>query len=61
MQQRNQPSALRDPEPDLLEEVSRVLLWPLAIFCVECRLAGGDVGVVGADPPGALEDLPEGV
>jgi len=50
---------LRNPKPDSLVDVSWVLLGPLAILCIQCSLAGGDIGISRVDEGGSFEELPE--
>ena len=52
---------LRQPEPELLKDVARDLLWPVRISHVQGCLAGEDVRLGGLDPPRTLKDLPERV
>lgn len=53
--------SLRDPEPDLLKHVPRVLLGPVAILGIQGSFPGGDVGVGWVVPVRTLEKLPEEV
>jgi len=50
---------LRNPEPNLLEDVSWMLFRPLGILSIQCSLTSCDIGIFGFDPWGSLEDLPE--
>ena len=57
----NTRTHLRNPEPNSLDDISRDLLGPVSILCIQSCLACCDVGVGGVDPVGSLEDLPESV
>ena len=52
---------LRNPEPYSLENVSWDQLRPLAVLCIQSRLARVDVCIIGRDPVGSLKYLPEGI
>jgi hypothetical protein len=52
---------LRNPEPDLLNDVSRNLFRPLPILSIQSCLAGGDIGIMRGDPVRSLQNLPKGI
>lgn len=52
---------LRNPEPDLLQDVLWDLLWPLSILRIKRCLSSGDVRILWPNPGRTLEDLPEQV
>ena len=54
-------TTLSDPEPDLLNHVSGVLLGPVQIRLVEGRFARVQICLRRVDPFRALENLPESV
>jgi hypothetical protein len=52
---------LRNPEPNLLEEVLWDLIWPLVILGIKRRLTSRDISISWVDEVCTLEDLPEQV
>lgn len=54
-------AALCDPEPNPLQHIPRDSLRPLRIRRIQRVLAGEDVGLLGTQPLGPLEDLPKGI
>ena len=57
----NLPRQLRNPEPDPLENVPRVLVWPVQIRFIQRGFPGLDIGFGGIDPSCALKNLPKGI
>jgi len=51
--------ALRDPEPNLLEEIAWILFGPDLV--VNSVLAAPNISLAGANKPRAFEHLPEDV
>ena len=51
-------SQSRDPEPDLLEDVSGDLHGPVQVSRIQSRFAGVEVHIDGVDEPGALDQFP---